>query len=519
MLDLLGGRGGWAERRVYYNRNISTLEPFLESLPQLVLKSCIWTFYMQHNLEKIQGEDNPLFQDGLDAYFFYFTITLSALGTILGVVKFFKEGPVRFLPQAFFTIKYIFAFFTVLLSAAGKVQLLVLMMFYSFGVFQVVSPSEQDGLKIVGTTSQPLCNNLALLQLCSDGFQVRPQVLETNISRSRVTWGDPEWRVFKRMENNGVITFWNTNKSLWIEGFDYKCLEDETWCVSPQNNCGGPKESVRVFCDSGYASIVTKSRLVSAGLWLVLNVIPQFLFASTILFWTQKQGFLHLAMHFPELLASPFITNFIFSRHRLVWCGDSTKSQKIIFNREFTWISVIISTVGQLASLSLMFLYYTEVNVKRNPKFSDFLAHGYLEFSEEFLPPFTVIIFLVLSVLLLALLLHTDDCASSDRPFLAPLDPQDTFLTARGIEEEPPAGGVEQCVTGTPPGHSRHSAGQYSSTSTLWHTSSFELSVEKTLPIRIVKTEKNIAKVSLQQIEITELFSLPKTSAEENNKK
>ena len=42
-------------------RNISTFEPFIESIAQLITKLCIWTFFTQAHLEKFQGDENPLF--------------------------------------------------------------------------------------------------------------------------------------------------------------------------------------------------------------------------------------------------------------------------------------------------------------------------------------------------------------------------------------------------------------------------------------------------------------------------
>ena len=61
----------WVKRRAYYMRNISTFEPFVESIAQLIIKLCIWTFYLQDHLEKFQGKVNPLFEDSSPPPFFY----------------------------------------------------------------------------------------------------------------------------------------------------------------------------------------------------------------------------------------------------------------------------------------------------------------------------------------------------------------------------------------------------------------------------------------------------------------
>ena len=105
----------WVKRRAYYMRNISTFEPFVESIAQLIIKLCIWTFYLQDHLEKFQGKVNPLFEDSSPPPFFIFTTIVSGLASILGITRFFKEGPVKFLPQngvmnGLLTFKFILTF-------------------------------------------------------------------------------------------------------------------------------------------------------------------------------------------------------------------------------------------------------------------------------------------------------------------------------------------------------------------------------------------------------------------------
>ena len=99
VIDMLAKRPEWRTRRAYFNTNISPIEPFMESLAQLVVKIGIWTFFVQDNLAGHQGAENPLFDDGWEANFFYFTTCVSGLASVMGIVRFFKDGPVRFCPK------------------------------------------------------------------------------------------------------------------------------------------------------------------------------------------------------------------------------------------------------------------------------------------------------------------------------------------------------------------------------------------------------------------------------------
>ena len=443
--DLVSRTPGWRARKQYYLRFISTLEPFLESLPQLVIQSCIWTFYTKKMTYIPLIVHNPLISDGppwlpgLDAYQFYFSIFLSAIGSILGVVKFFKDSPVRFLPQAdsfgldgHFTLNYLLVFFSVLFNITAKVLVLVLMMFYSLGVFQVLSPPPHQPLDIIGTVSRPLCQELTQLQLCEDGFQVRSQVPETDPEGMNVL-GQPEWRVFKRAERSGAITFWNDHKQQWMLG-NFTCLTDQSLCRAGRaNTCGGPKESVRLYCGVG-GTIVTLSRFVSLCVGLLLNILPQFLFASIIL--ARRHGFPHLAFHLPELFASPFITNIMFGpKDTFQWCDQFKNSSIIQFRRKLTWVSVLLSVLGQFCSLWLMYTYYTNVFAGKERTFGDFLVHGYLPDSPAFIPPCLPVACLAVSVLLLAFMMHLGSLRTLKHPFLASIQCQAIQITAKGYTE------------------------------------------------------------------------------------
>ena len=149
------------KKRSYYMRNISTFEPFIESVSQLIIKLCIWTFFHQDHLEKFQGDVNPLFKETWEQHFFVLTTCVSGLASVLGIIRFFKEGPVRFLPQTgalngVFNFKFILTFFAILFNALAKILLLIIMLYYSLGVLAVFT-NPPIGLDLVGTVSKPGC--------------------------------------------------------------------------------------------------------------------------------------------------------------------------------------------------------------------------------------------------------------------------------------------------------------------------------------------------------------------------
>ena len=175
IVDIVNKKPGWGAKREYYNKNISTIEPFVEAIFQVVIKLCIWTVFTQLHMEVADGAENPLFDKTWGKhYFFYFTITSSCISSLMGCIRFFKESPVRFLPQegplsGFFTLKYLLTFTSVFFNTAAKVILLLLMVFYSLGVYGVSTPSVVDskGIDLVGTVADEKCNNFSMVQALS----------------------------------------------------------------------------------------------------------------------------------------------------------------------------------------------------------------------------------------------------------------------------------------------------------------------------------------------------------------
>ena len=173
----------------------------------MVIKLCIWTVFTQLHLEN-NGGQNPLFSTTSGRCFFYFTTTSSMVTSLMGCIRFFKESPVRFLPQdgplaGFFTLKYMLTLTSVFFNTAAKVILLLLMVFYSLGVYGVLTPSLADrkGIDLVGTISEPKCNNFSMVQACRDGsFQLRRH----GISDKKVNWTTEESNNKFRVETGGT---------------------------------------------------------------------------------------------------------------------------------------------------------------------------------------------------------------------------------------------------------------------------------------------------------------------------
>jgi hypothetical protein len=242
-----------------------------------------------------------------------------------------------------------------------------------------------------------------------------------------VEWGEGEWRVFLREgEGSGVYLFWDDVKKRWWEGFE-PCLSfpinDSTWCdydILP-NNCGAT-QSYRLYC-SDALDIVTKSRLFSLGLWLLLNMAPQFLLAGLVLLLAQREGFIHLAAHFPELFLTPSISNIAFGSDEAIWCGEQKLSVIIKMKPRLCWINVVISAFGHMSSLYILFAHYSKADPYQERSYLEFLKSGFQTVegqrsSEDssFFPPYITLLCLVLSNVALALLLHLAACSP-----LAPL--------------------------------------------------------------------------------------------------
>ena len=419
---MLKGRDGWQRKRELYNRDISTLEPFIESLSQLIIKLCIWTFFNQKHQETGQ---NPLIDIGQG--FFFFTISLSALASILGITKFFKESPFRFLPQSgplggIITLRYLLMFLAVLLNAASKILLVIMMLFYSLGVLSVLS-FPTPGTKLVGT-----CSSLALVYSCLDASFLVQQHNFSN--KSVVTWTNEseKWRVFNRSE--GWYLFWNTEKDSWTQGTSH-CLENSTshQCAGLTSLCG---TNSRVYCND-LISIVTLSRLVAFSLWLLLNVIPHILLASAALMSFKTKASIMLTIQFPELLLSPPIANITF--------GPRKNNKIIKLSPVLCCINVIMSALGHCTSLYLLFLHYNRADPESESSLVQFLRAGYqssdidqYKFNIDWIPPYLVILLLSLSAVLLFFVLNLNLPFISQLNFFSPTSSQEVSIIKKGMK-------------------------------------------------------------------------------------
>ena len=437
-------RPDWQRKRDYYMRNISTFEPFIESVSQLVIKLSIWTFFLQDHLEKFQGEENPLFKETWEQHFFFFTTSVSALASVLGVIRFFKDGPVRFLPQTgaldgVFTFKFIFTFFAILCSAIAKILLLIFMLYYSLGLLAVFS-NQPSGLDLVGSVSEPRCWNITIVQACSDDtFQVRTHFPDEKY-KTGVPWPspEPEWRVFLRDENTGVRIFWNTNKSEWWEGFE-SCLKTWTGGLCEEelsNNCGAA-ESIRVYC-SEHVNIVTLSRLIAFSIWFGLNILPQFLIATLVLLSVDVRGTCRAFLHFPELMLAPTMTNVMFGPKNIFWKCNSKKLDKTItLSPELCWINNLFMFFGSIASLYILYLQFCWADPYRCPRLSFYGFLQYVTLSSDndndiiALPSGLVLLFQFLSVLMSAFVVHFNSCKSYGTicSFMSPLENQEKDIS------------------------------------------------------------------------------------------
>ena len=419
-------------------RNISTFEPFVESITQLIIKLCIWTFFNQDHLEQFQGDTNPLFKETWEQYFFVFTTCVSGIASVLGIIRFFKEGPVRFLPQAgalngVLTFKFIFSFFATLFNALSKILLLIIMLYYSLGVLEVFT-DPPVGLDLVGTVSEPKCSNITIVQAClrDDTFQVRTHFPDQNYTQG-VPWvnSEPDWRVFLRDENIPVRIFWDANKSDWVEAWVESCLKKwdcELCKVGLSNNCG-TAESIKTYC-SETVNVVTLSRLVAFSIWFGLNILPQFLLATLVLLSIDVKGMFQTFLHFPELMLSPTITNMIFGPKDILWkCKSKVFDQSVRLSPELCWVNNFLSLFGNVASLVILYLQYCQADPQyrclNTMDFWNFLKNrGKNENHIIAIPPGLVILFHFFSVSLSACVIHFNSyqCSTSDCSFWSPLE-------------------------------------------------------------------------------------------------
>jgi len=431
ILDLVNGRKeDWETKRGYIHRSVASLEPFLESLPQLI-KTCIYVFFRQKHSE--DPSNNPFSEIN-----FYISISISAVASIFGIVRFFKVGPMAFLPQVgpldgLLTLKSFLTFLMVSLNVVAKILLLALLMFYSLGIYQIFTPYQADGLSMVGTKSQPMCDQLFQIRKCSDASFIIYPFHPMNTSRKQKTmWPTVESRWFRgklRQQSEGFLVWDNTS---WKYGFD-RCYYEQRECGPIISLCGSTDE-IRMECGD-FIKPNTASRILVFTLWIVLNLTPQFLLSSMTLTVTHGFGnFIQILVQFPQLLLSPSFSNIVFGPDTL-----GLRRTGVSMNRSLSWIAAVLSVCGILASLILLHFCYSsgkEEHVQIN--FLTFLWKGFVLPGptpgssvvrvDIMPPPFLLVLSSLVSTIFLITLLHMDDWILSQTPFLSPLASQVSFL-------------------------------------------------------------------------------------------
>ena len=128
---ILTGQDGWRTLKRILDTQIATLEPYIESMPSTFTYAIIMTaeLWAKRNLafqHMGDEENNTIFHTN----FFIFTATSSVLVSNFGVVKFFKNGPTRFLSSdgplsGFGSSKAVLTFLAVLFTNMAKGGFLV----------------------------------------------------------------------------------------------------------------------------------------------------------------------------------------------------------------------------------------------------------------------------------------------------------------------------------------------------------------------------------------------------------
>ena len=128
--QLLIGSESWKEMRVMLDQKISTLEPFTESIPCMYITLLVGLYerFVKSNIDEIDEVDENY--RGSPGHVLYISAIVSSIfAANFGMIKFFKNGPTRFLPtvgplDGLLTWKAILTLLSVLLLNIVKVAFL-----------------------------------------------------------------------------------------------------------------------------------------------------------------------------------------------------------------------------------------------------------------------------------------------------------------------------------------------------------------------------------------------------------
>ena len=374
--NMLHGREEWKANKLTLKNQINTLEPYTESLPCVYILMTLWVYEASIKENDRWGTSGH----GRGSYsykIFFASSVFSLLSSNFGIMKFFKSGPVRFLPalgllDGYLAPKTLLTFFSVLLLNTLKVVYLNLFMRVRVAGRLLYSAQDQ------------VCQSVTLFYQ-SYSFQRELYNLTSTVQ------GDQhQFEVFSPVRGKygrpvDTFLFHEVNQDLWVKPLNATCA-DPGAAKEGFENCTKPLTTgAFVLCGDW----MERADIVGNFLiWLLVFILPHLVLSVAALrgISLSWKGFAHLLVNHPQIIVSPAFSHFVFATQK-----DSPT--KISLSPSLTWVNYLLHMVSSVAVLPLLLPIFGDGDI-----FSFEKSHiSVIIWS---------IVFQILSPICLALLLH-----------------------------------------------------------------------------------------------------------------
>ena len=328
-----------AKQKKKFERGITCLEPFVESVPQVLILCNIYlkTTVIGTAISEVEVADAIDIFAG-EPWVFFTTLSLSVLSASIGITKFFKSGPTYFLPpDTLISLKFILAFLATVTFLLFKGFSLATMIYSASTAMPHLLPKHSNTL----LTSQPPCSAITMVKVFNTSWH---NVRHINL----VLLGDhSEWSsaaVYRPPGTQWVyLRHPATGQLVTQDGTADACLKDVSSCRPS------------LFSDSDfYCTNVTN---MGALLWFLVFVLPTLLVNLVTITVTIRSKLIQTLILFPALFFSGNFSLFLFGPLKSVSsisCPFSKPERKLVLSTILTWANMTISVLqGTLAFIML----------------------------------------------------------------------------------------------------------------------------------------------------------------------
>ena len=355
--QLLIGSESWKEMRATLDQKISTLEPFTESIPSMYIALSV---ILYERFVKSKGDEANEKYRGSPGHVLYISAIVSSIfAANFGMIKFFKNGPTRFLPtvgplDGLLTWKALLTFLSVLLLNIVKVAFLFFLV--ENRTMERWNYAVADGETCPQITwiykeysNQEDIYNITETYPSIDVFQ---KVLTEDVSH-----GLNEFLIL-----NKSSTSWANSDQSCKDQTDFLRQKSLPTCfqiLKPRNFplCG-------IWYQRG-------SLASNFFLWSSLFVLPHLLLSTTILVWASRactmkidnstfnvtlrcKVLFDLLLQYPQILITPIFSHFTFGPKKL-----SSRSSLAI-SAPLTWSNIFLFATSSTLTASIFLLNQIE---------------------------------------------------------------------------------------------------------------------------------------------------------------